>query len=152
MRMATFDIILDQLKRKRDQELTILIETQKQDVFRSNLVAKNQEINELKRTKAGFPKSVCHTFGKSLKYGYFLKTLNKKLTEYRCEQLLKRVLELERMALSQEKVIFETAAKNKEIIARIKEKQIQLKALLVVLASILFVAAVLLKAISYLLE
>ena len=74
------------------------------------------------------------------------------MTEYRCEQLLRRVLELERLTVSQEKVIFENVVKKNKINERMKEKQIQLKALLVVLTSTLLVAAVLLKVIFYLLE
>ena len=64
MRLATFDIILDQLKRKRDQELTILIEKQKQEDLQSKLVAKNREINDLKRTKAGFQKYILTRYWK----------------------------------------------------------------------------------------
>ena len=54
MRSVTFEIILDQLKHKRDQELAILIEQQKQETLQSKLIVKNQEIDELKRTQAGF--------------------------------------------------------------------------------------------------
>ena len=159
MRLATFDIILDQLKRKRDQELTILIEKQKQEDLQSKLVAKNREINDLKRTKAGFQKYILTRYWKKPEWGrvfgvkaVFWKPWKKKLTEYRCEQLLRRVLELERLTVSQEKVIFENVVKKNKINERMKEKQIQLKALLVVLTSTLLVAAVLLKVIFYLLE
>ena len=56
MRSVTFEIILDQLKHKRDQELAILIEQQKQETLQSKLIVKNQEIDELKRTQDGFQK------------------------------------------------------------------------------------------------
>ena len=56
MRSATFEIILDQLKHKRDSELAILIEKQKQDVLQDELSHKNEEIELLKKNKAGFQK------------------------------------------------------------------------------------------------
>ena len=56
MRSITFEIILDQLKHKRDQELAILIEQEKQETLQSKLIVKNQEIDELKRTQDGFQK------------------------------------------------------------------------------------------------
>ena len=58
MRSLTFEIILDQLKHKHDQELAILIEQQKQETLQSKLIVKNQEIDELKRTQAGFQKKI----------------------------------------------------------------------------------------------
>ena len=58
MRSVTFEIILDQLKHKRDQELAILIEQQKQETLQSKLIVKNQEIDELKRTQGGFQKKI----------------------------------------------------------------------------------------------
>ena len=60
MRSVTFEIILDQLKHKRDQELAILIEQQKQETLQTKLIVKNQEIDELKRTQGGFQKKKYH--------------------------------------------------------------------------------------------
>jgi len=59
MRSATFEIILDQLKHERDTEYKLLIEKQKQDGLQNKLILKNEEIEILKKTKAGFQK--CHT-------------------------------------------------------------------------------------------
>ena len=66
MRSVTFEIILDQLKHKRDQELAILIEQQKQETLQSKLIVKNQEIDELKRTQAGFQKNTTNCIGDGL--------------------------------------------------------------------------------------
>ena len=59
MRSATFEIILDQLKHKRDTEFTLLIEKQKKDALQTKLILKNEEIEILKKSKAGFQK--CHS-------------------------------------------------------------------------------------------
>ena len=65
--------------------------------------------------------------------------------------LLSRITELESMARRQENIIFENVTNKKKINEILKEKQIQLEALLLVCGSILLVAAALLKVILVLL-
>ena len=60
MRSVTFEIILDQLKHQRENELVILFEKQKQDVLRNRLILKNEEIEILKKTKVIFQKRSNH--------------------------------------------------------------------------------------------
>ena len=60
MRSVTFEIILDQLKHQRENELVILFEKQKQDVLRNRLILKNEEIEILKETKVIFQKRSTH--------------------------------------------------------------------------------------------
>ena len=73
------------------------------------------------------------------------------MTAYKCEMLLSRVTELEKMVRRQEKIIFESIVDKKKTNEILKEKQIQLEALLLVFGSILLVAAMLLKVILVLL-
>ena len=80
-----------------------------------------------------------------------MKTLLKKLAVYKCEMLLSRITELESMARRQKKIIFENVTNKKKINEILKEKQIQLEALLLVCGSILLVAAALLNVILVLL-
>lgn len=59
-RSVTFELILDQLKHQRENELAILFEKQKQDVLRNRLILKNEEIEILKKTKVIFQKRSTH--------------------------------------------------------------------------------------------
>ena len=60
MRSVTFELILDQLKHQRENELAILIEKQKQDVLRNRLILKNEEIEILKKSMVIFQKLSFH--------------------------------------------------------------------------------------------
>ena len=76
---------------------------------------------------------------------HFLKTLNKIFTENKCDQLLKRLLELENKTQSQKEIILKNIDENKKINELLEEKQIQLEALLLIFAATVVVAAMLLK-------
>ena len=60
MRSVTFELILDQLKHQRENELAISIEKQKQDVLRKSLILKNEEIEILKKSKVVFSTTTSH--------------------------------------------------------------------------------------------
>ena len=75
----------------------------------------------------------------------FLKTLNKIFTENKCDQLLKRLLELENKTQSQKEIILKNIDENKKINELLEEKQIQLEALLLIFAATVVVAVMLLK-------
>ena len=66
-------------------------------------------------------------------------------TEYKLDQLLKRIIELESMTLNQEEIILRNIDENKKINELLKDKQVQLQALLLIFAATVVVAAMLLK-------
>ena len=66
-------------------------------------------------------------------------------TEYKLDQLLKRIIELESMRLNQEEIIFRNIDENKKINELLKDKQVQLQALMLIFATTVLVAALFLK-------
>ena len=76
---------------------------------------------------------------------HFLKTLNKILTQNKCDQLLERLLQLESKTRSQKEIILKNIDETKKINELLEEKQIQLEALLLIFAATVVVAAMLLK-------
>lgn len=82
----------------------------------------------------------------TIRYLYFFENLYFQIsTEYKLDQLLKRIIELESMTLNQEEIIFRNIDENKKINELLKDKQVQLQALLLIFAATVVVAAMLLK-------
>ena len=82
----------------------------------------------------------------TIRYLYFFENLYFQIsTEYKLDQLLKRIIELESMTLNQEEIISRNIDENKKINELLKDKQVQLQALLLIFAATVLVAAMLLK-------
>ena len=82
----------------------------------------------------------------TIRYLYFFENLYFQIsTEYKLDQLLKRIIELESMTLNQKEIIFRNIDENKKINELLKDKQVQLQALLLIFAATVVVAAMLLK-------
>ena len=82
----------------------------------------------------------------TIRYLYFFENLYFQIsTEYKLDQLLKRIIELESMTLNQEEIISRNIDENKKINELLKDKQVQLQALLLIFATTVLVAALFLK-------
>jgi len=82
----------------------------------------------------------------TIRYLYFSQNLYFQIsTEYKLDQLLKRIIELESMTQNQEEIIFRNIDENKKINELLKDKQVQLQAILLIFAATVVVAAMLLK-------